>query len=75
MKVLMLNGSPKPKGNTALALEEIGKQLEREGIAYEIFQIGGGAIRDCIGCGQCAQYCKFSAIEQVADTSTNGGAR
>ena len=29
----------------------------------------------CIGCGQCAQYCKFSAIEQVADTSTNGGAR
>ena len=33
MKVLMLNGSPKAKGNTAAALEEIGKQLEREGIA------------------------------------------
>ena len=26
MKVLMLNGSPKAKGNTAAALEEIGKQ-------------------------------------------------
>ncbi len=62
MKVLMLNGSPKPKGNTALALEEIGKQLEREGIAYEIFQIGGGAIRDCIGCGQCTDAgCVFGA--------------
>ena len=62
MKVLMLNGSPKAKGNTAAALEEIGKQLEREGIAYEIFQIGGGAIRDCIGCGQCTDAgCVFGA--------------
>ena len=53
MKVLMLNGSPKARGNTGLALEEIGKQLEKEGIEYEIFQIGGGPVRDCIGCGRC----------------------
>ena len=53
MKVLMLNGSPKERGNTGLALEEIGKQLEKEGIDYEIFQLGGAPIRDCIGCGQC----------------------
>ena len=53
MKVLMLNGSCKAKGNTNLALEEIGKQLEREGIEYEIFQIGPKPIQDCIGCGQC----------------------
>ena len=53
MKVLMLNGSPKQNGNTNRALEEVGKQLEKEGIAYEIFQIGAGAVRDCIGCGQC----------------------
>ena len=53
MKVLMLNGSPKARGNTGLALEEIGRQLEREGIEYEIFQIGGGPVRDCIGCGRC----------------------
>ena len=60
MKVLMLNGSPKPRGNTALALEEIGRQLEKEGIAYEIFQIGGGAVRDCIGCGLCTdEGCVF----------------
>ena len=53
MKVLMLNGSPKARGNTGLALEEIGKQLMQEGIEYEIFQLGGKPIRDCIGCGQC----------------------
>ena len=60
MKVLMLNGSPKARGNTGLALEEIGKQLEREGVEYEVFQIGGAPVRDCIGCGQCTEAgCAF----------------
>lgn len=36
MKVLMLNGSAKPNGNTYTALSEVGKQLEKEGIDYEI---------------------------------------
>lgn len=53
MKVLMLNGSAKSNGNTFFALSEIGKQLEKEGIEYEIFNIGGKTIRDCGGCGQC----------------------
>ena len=42
MKVLMLNGSARPGGNTNAALTEIGKELEKEGISYEIFQIGAG---------------------------------
>jgi len=53
MKVLMLNGSTRKNGNTAYALLEIGKELERNGIEYEIFQIGADPIRDCIGCGMC----------------------
>lgn len=54
MKVLMLNGSCKKEGNTYNALLEIGKQLEKEGIDYEIFQTGSEPVRDCIGCGGCA---------------------
>lgn len=54
MKVLMLNGSCKKEGNTTIALLEIGKQLEKEGIDYEIFQTGSEPVRDCIGCGGCA---------------------
>lgn len=54
MKVLMLNGSPKADGNTNRALAEIGKQLEKEGVDYEIFQIGGEPLKDCIGCGGCS---------------------
>ncbi|MCD7863508.1 MAG: flavodoxin family protein [Lachnospiraceae bacterium] len=61
MKVLMLNGSPKANGNTYRALSEIGTQLEKEGIEYEIFQIGAGPVRDCIGCHQCTeQGCIFT---------------
>ena len=55
MKVLMLNGSAKVNGNTFLALNEIGKQLQEEGIDYEIFQMGAEPVRDCIGCGQCSE--------------------
>ena len=54
MKVLMLNGSPKANGNTYTALLEIGRQLEKEGIEYEIVQMGGKPVRDCIGCNGCA---------------------
>jgi len=55
MKVLMINGSPRPKGNTALALSEIAKQLEKNGIDSEIVWIGNKPVRGCIACGQCAQ--------------------
>lgn len=61
MRILMLNGSPRPNGNTFLALSEIGKQLKEEGIDYEIFQIGGAPIRDCLGCGKCTENgCVFT---------------
>lgn len=55
MKVLMLNGSCRPNGNTYQSLEEVGKVLESQGIEYEIFQIGNDAIRDCIGCHKCSE--------------------
>lgn len=61
MKVLMLNGSPKANGNTNAALLEVGRTLENEGISYEIFQMGGKPVRDCIGCGQCGEKgCAFN---------------
>ena len=34
MKVLMVNGSPKSKGNTAAALAEVGAVLEDHGIEW-----------------------------------------
>ena len=61
MKVLKLNGSSHINGTTMAALTEVGKALEEDGIEYEIFQIGGGPVADCLGCGQCTENgCIFS---------------
>ena len=55
MKILMINGSPHQKGNTAVALDEIAKQLKKCGIDSEIVWIGNKAVRGCIACGKCVQ--------------------
>ena len=61
MKVLLLNGSIHRNGTTHAALEEVAQTLQQEGIETEIFQIGAGAIRDCMDCGKCSeQGCIFT---------------
>lgn len=55
MKVLIINGSPHSKGNTAIALGEIAKQLKKKGIDSETVWIGNRAVRGCIACGKCSQ--------------------
>ena len=54
MKVLIINGSPKPNGNTFIALDEVGKSLESEGVDTEIVHVGSKPIRGCLACGQCS---------------------
>lgn len=54
MKVLLVNGSANAKGNTAAMLEAVSAVLQQEGIETELFQLGGGALRDCVACGGCA---------------------
>ena len=55
MKVLLVNGSLKPKGNTAYALAEIARTLEAEGIESEVFELGAAPVRDCIDCKRCTE--------------------
>lgn len=52
MKVLMINGSPKSNGNTAIALHEMETVFKQEGIETEILHVGNKDIRGCIGCGR-----------------------
>ena len=69
MKVLILNGSPRVGGNTAVALEEMVKVFEREGIETEVVQIGNRDIRGCIACGSCGRNgrCAFDdAVNEIA---------
>ena len=69
MKVLLLNGSPKSNGNTALALKEMEAIFAQEGIETEIIHIGNRAIRGCIACGSCGKTgkCVFDdLVNEVA---------
>lgn len=61
MKVLIVNGSPHPKGCTYTALMEAAGVLEKEGIETTLFQLGTKPIQDCIACGKCVKtgYCVF----------------
>ena len=67
MKVLMLSGSPRAKGNTALALEEMAKVFSQEGVDAEIIQVGHLDVRGCIACNACAcsGKCVFDDIVNV----------
>lgn len=53
MKVLLVNGSPRKKGNTARALGEIASALAAEGVESEIVWIGTAPVRGCTACGAC----------------------
>ena len=54
MKVLLLNVSPRKDGNTAIALSEVAKTLQDNGIETEIVSIGTKAVQGCIACGKCS---------------------
>ena len=54
MKVLLINGSPRSNGNTYVALSEVAKALEANGVEAEIVSIGTKAVQGCIACNKCA---------------------
>ncbi|MBQ9003299.1 MAG: flavodoxin family protein, partial [Eggerthellaceae bacterium] len=62
---LMINGSPRPKGNTTLALAEMERVFTGEGIEVETVRIGTKDIRGCIACGKCAELGKCTFDDAV----------
>ena len=69
MKVLLINGSPKANGNTALALNEMAKIFAEQGIETELIHVGNKDIRGCTDCFFCheAGKCVFDdLVNEVA---------
>lgn len=70
MKVLMINGSPRKEGNTALALSEMEKVFLKNGIEVECVQVGGMEITGCLGCGYCyknGKCVKADIVNELAE--------
>ncbi|MBQ6786409.1 MAG: flavodoxin family protein [Lachnospiraceae bacterium] len=55
MKVLLVNGSPRTNGNTAISLEEMAKVFKEENIETEVIHVGNKDIRGCIACAACRE--------------------
>ena len=64
MKVLLINGSPRANSNTGIALDEMVKVFNENGVETEVVQIGNKAVRGCIACGQCNKLgkCVFDDV-------------
>ena len=64
MTVLVINGSPRKGGNTSLAIAEMKKIFDANGIAVEEVNVGGLDVRGCTACGKCGDGngCVFNDI-------------
>jgi len=63
MKVLAINGSPKPNGNTASMLRQVLGVCEALGHETEFYQAGGRPVRGCMACGGCSKHIGRCAID------------
>ncbi|MBD5501167.1 MAG: flavodoxin family protein [Lachnospiraceae bacterium] len=70
MKVLMINGSPRAKGNTYTALCEMEKVFAEEGIETEILHVGNKDIRGCIACLSCKEKGKCVFDDMVNEAAS-----
>ncbi len=69
MKVLLINGSPDPKGCIATAMGLVTEVLQAEGIETELIHIGNKDIRGCIACRRCKQTGKCVFNDLVNEVS------
>ena len=53
MKVIAVNGSSNPKGNTAIAIDVIAEALAAKGISTDRIEVGQEPLRGCVACGGC----------------------
>lgn len=69
MKVLLINGSPRPNGCTATALEEMIRVFQDQGVETELIHVGNKNIRGCIACNSCARQKKCVFDDLVNETA------
>jgi multimeric flavodoxin WrbA len=71
MAILLINGSPHPKGCTFTALSAVARQLEKNGLETKMMHVGTKPIQGCIACGKCVTtgHCAFKddPVNDVVD--------
>ena len=70
MKVLLINGSPRQHGCTDVALSEVEKTLQAQGIETELLWLGNKPIAGCIACFSCFKTGKCIQNDKVNELSS-----
>ena len=70
LKVLLLNGSPRLNGNTAVALKEMEKVFNENGVETEIVTVGNKDVRGCVACNGCSTKGKCVFDDVVNELAT-----
>lgn len=62
MKVVAINGSSRKNGNTAIILNTVMEELEKQGIETEMIPLAGNTINPCKACFSCGgkNNCSFN---------------
>lgn len=62
MRVLIINGSPRPSGNSAMLIRHMSGVFSSLGVETEVMDIGAKDIRGCIACRRCIELgrCVFN---------------
>jgi len=55
MKVVGINGSPRPNGNTSIIIRTVFAELELQGIDTELLQLSGQSLKGCTACWKCME--------------------
>ena len=69
MKILLINGSPRKDSNTEIALNEVAKALNEEGVDTELITLGSSIV-GCKACGACKKIGKCvidDVVNEVAE--------
>ena len=64
MNILVLNGSPRPHGNTAALVGTFTDEAQKAGHHASVFQIGNGDIRDCKHCDACRATLNGNCVQK-----------
>lgn len=64
MKILILNGSPRPHGNTTALVDVFIDEAQKAGHQISVFQIGNKDIRGCKNCDSCRSTLNGNCVQK-----------
>ncbi|MDE7229959.1 MAG: flavodoxin family protein, partial [Oscillospiraceae bacterium] len=64
MNVLVINGSPRPNGNTACLVDAFANEAKKAGHSVSVKQIGSMDIRGCKNCDKCRKTLNGECVQK-----------